>query len=182
MPQFCSESVQTLSFDKATGRVRKIGCLGTRLYVLMLRTLASCWNKEELYMLRSEDRGKWNGELNPGHLTCATSALSMGSLLRERIFWSIPDGVLMAGCQVCDWAISVPPVQYILRIVGAGGFPVVSSVAVSGGGMDAGVICHAQSSQVVFPLKWSFRDHSSQHREEYSFWWHLSTSLSDCRW
>ena len=40
--------------------------------------------------------------------------------------------------------------------------------SVSGGGMDAGVICHAQSSQVVFPLKWLFRDRSSQHREECS--------------
>ena len=53
-------------------------------------------------MLRSEDRGKGKGESNPRHLTCATSALSMGSLLRERIFWLTPDGVLMAGCQVCD--------------------------------------------------------------------------------
>ena len=35
--------------------------------------------------------------------------------------------------------------QYILRIVGASGFPVVIAQwhAVSGGGMDAGVICHA---------------------------------------
>ena len=53
-------------------------------------------------MLRSEDRGKGKGESNPRHLTCATSALSMGSLLRERIFWSTPDGFVMAGCQVCD--------------------------------------------------------------------------------
>ena len=40
--------------------------------------------------------------------------------------------------------------------------------SVSGGGMDAGVICHGQSSQVVFRLKWSFRNCSSQHREECS--------------
>ena len=76
-------------------------------------------------MLRSEDRGKGKGESNPRYLACATSALSMGSLLRERIVWLTPDGVLMAGCRVCDCAISVPSVQYILRIVGASDFPVV---------------------------------------------------------
>ena len=31
MPQFRSESVQTLFFDEAAGRARKIGCLGMRL-------------------------------------------------------------------------------------------------------------------------------------------------------
>ena len=69
-----------------------------------------------------------------------------------------PDGVLMAGCWVCDWAILVPPVQYILRTVGAGGFSFVIAqwhYPVVGGML---VLCYAQSSQVVLPLKWSFDD------------------------
>ena len=43
-PSFTSERVQTLFFDKAAGRARKIWCLGTRLaftcFTLALRFIA----------------------------------------------------------------------------------------------------------------------------------------------
>ena len=54
--------------------------------------------------------------------------LSMVSFLMERIFWSTPNGVLTAHT---EWLPgmrlrhSVPPVQYILRIVRVGGHPAV---------------------------------------------------------
>ena len=51
--------------------------------------------------------------------------------------------------------------------------------SVSSGGMDAGVVCHAQPSQVVLPLEWLFFDCSSEHREESSVTPYLSTSPSD---
>ena len=78
--------------------------------------------------------------------------LSMGSLLIRELsgqplmeFWRHT----LIGCQVCNWGISVPPVQYISRIVTVGGCLVVVAQWQSTG-------CTSQVSRVQFPATAGF--------------------------
>ena len=81
----------------------------------MLRTLASCWDKENLDVVRQKieesEKASSCRESNPGHLACATTALplsydathkllatttrqppALGSLLMKAIIQSTPNG------------------------------------------------------------------------------------------